>query len=99
MSRLTLMCTNQASLYCPTYITHTSALQFRDYCAIYDPPPTPHVHAMHHTILIMKISCTGQLRGRSNQSINQSKVLTKPHTGRGEATSRVNPVGGEYGNV
>jgi len=35
------------------------------YCttsAQYTPPPTPPVYAMHHTILVMAISCKGQVR-------------------------------------
>jgi len=32
-----------------------------DYCAIYDPLPTPLLHAIDHTILVMAISCKGQV--------------------------------------
>ena len=45
----------------PTRIAHTIALRLHDYCAIYGPPPPPLVHAIHHTILVMAISCKGQL--------------------------------------
>jgi len=49
----------------PTRISHTIALLSHDYCAMYDPPPTPRVYAMHYTILVMAISCKGQVCGRS----------------------------------
>ena len=32
-----------------------------DYCAIYDPLPTTLLHAIDHTILVMAISCKGQV--------------------------------------
>jgi len=37
----------------PTRIAHTIALLFYDYYAIYDPPPTALVYAIHHTIWVM----------------------------------------------
>jgi len=44
-------------------IAHTTAIRWRDFCAIYDPPPPPPpilpVDAIHHTILVMTISCNG----------------------------------------
>jgi len=43
-----------------TCIAHTIAVLLHDYCAIYDTPPTPLVYAIHHTILVMAISCKGQ---------------------------------------
>jgi len=36
------------------------AIQSHDYCAVFDPPPTPLVYAMHHAILAMAMSCKGQ---------------------------------------
>jgi len=46
----------------PTRIAHTIALLLHAYCAIYDPPPTALVYAIHHTILVMAISRKGQLQ-------------------------------------
>jgi len=43
----------------PICITHTTAILMRDFCAIYDLPPTLPVDAIHHTILVMTISCKG----------------------------------------
>jgi len=46
----------------PTCIARTIAMLFHVYCAIYDAtPPTPPVYATHHTILVMAISCEGQI--------------------------------------
>jgi len=51
-----LMCTS------PTCNVHTIAILVHDYCTIHDSPPDPPlVYAIHHTILIMAISCKGQL--------------------------------------
>jgi len=63
------MCTNQSSSiapphpHCPHYCT-----TMHDYCAIYDPPPTPLLYAIHHTILVMAISCESQITHRSYSS-------------------------------
>ena len=43
----------------PICITHTTAILSRDFCAIYDLPPTLSVEAIHHTILVITISCQG----------------------------------------
>ena len=43
----------------PIRITHTTAILLRDSCAIYDLPPTLPLYAIHHTILVMTISCKG----------------------------------------
>jgi len=45
----------------PTCVAHTIALLLHDYCAMYDPPSTPLVYAIHHTVLAMGISCKVQL--------------------------------------
>ena len=42
---------------CKAYPT---ALLLHDCCAIYDPPSTPLLYAIHHTILAMTILCKGQ---------------------------------------
>ena len=43
----------------PVCITHTTAILLRDLCAIHDFPPTLPGYAIHHTILVMTISCIG----------------------------------------
>ena len=54
-----LSCTNQSSLPVPppTCIAHTItiAIPLHDSRAIHDPPPTPLLYAVHHTILVMTI--------------------------------------------
>jgi len=42
------------------YNAHTIAMLLHDYCAIYAPLPTSLVYAIHHTILVVAISCKGQ---------------------------------------
>ena len=49
----------------PTRISHTIALLLHDYCAIYDPTPTPLVYSIHHTVLVMAISCKAQVNPRN----------------------------------
>jgi len=44
----------------PICMTWTTAILLRDFCAIYDLPPTLPVEAVHYTILVMAISCKGQ---------------------------------------
>ena len=51
---------NHPSLPSPTCIARTNAILLHVYCAIYDALPTPLLYAIHHTILIMAISCKGQ---------------------------------------
>ena len=46
----------------PTSIPPTIAILLHVYCAIYDAPSTPPWCAIHHTILVMAISCKGQSR-------------------------------------
>jgi len=42
----------------PTCIARAIAIVPHDYCAIYDPrPPTSLLCAIHHTILVMALSC------------------------------------------
>jgi len=40
-----------------------------DHCSICAPPPTSPFYDIHHTILVMAISCEGQAAGRSTQDI------------------------------
>ena len=44
----------------PTCKAYPIAILLHDFCAIYDPPPTPLLYAIRHTILVMTISCKGQ---------------------------------------
>jgi len=44
----------------PTCIAHTVAILLHDYRAIYDPPSTSLLYAIHHTMLVIIISCKGQ---------------------------------------
>jgi len=44
----------------PTCNAYSIAIRVHNVCAIYDPPPTPLVYAIHDTILVMTISCKGQ---------------------------------------
>ena len=37
------------------------AIRLHDHCAIYAPPPIPPLYAIHHAILVVAISCKGQL--------------------------------------
>jgi len=46
----------------PTCKAYPAAILLHDHCAIYAPPPTPPLYAIHHTILVMAISCKGQVR-------------------------------------
>jgi len=52
-------------LFCPpACIARTVAIVLHDYCAMYDaPPPNPLLYAIDHTILVMAISCKGQVGG------------------------------------
>jgi len=43
----------------PICIAHSNAILLHDDCAIYDSPPTPLVYAIHHTQLVLAISCKG----------------------------------------
>jgi len=44
----------------PICIAHTFAIRLHDYYALYDPPPDLLLYAIHHTILVMAISCKGK---------------------------------------
>ena len=43
----------------PIRITNTTAIRLRDFCAVYILPPALPLYAIHHTILVMTISCNG----------------------------------------
>jgi len=44
----------------PTYKAYPIAILLHDHCAIYALPPIPPLYVVHHTILVMAISCKGQ---------------------------------------
>jgi len=48
------------SLPPPTCNTYPVAIVLDAHCAIYAPPPTLPVYAIHHTISVMAISCKGR---------------------------------------
>jgi len=48
----------------PIRTTLTTAIPLRDFCAIYVPPPTLPLYAIHHAILVMTISCKGKVAAR-----------------------------------
>ena len=58
------VCKNQSSLYYlrPFRITHSTAIILHDVCVIYGLPPTLSLYALHHTMLVITISCKGQAR-------------------------------------
>ena len=58
-----LDCGSQSSSYCPslTCKAYPIAILLHAHCAIYAPQPTPLLYAIHHTILVMAISCKGQI--------------------------------------
>ena len=44
----------------PICIAHSVATLLHDYLAIHDPSSTSLLYAIHHTILVITILCTGQ---------------------------------------
>jgi len=61
-------CTSESYFSCPSpsasaLPTHTVAVLLHEYCAINDPPQASRLYAIHHTILVITISCNGQLAG------------------------------------
>ena len=59
----------------PTCIVHTIAIRLHDDCAIYDPTPTRLLYVMHHTILVMTMSCKGQVREHSQPTTSASAYV------------------------
>ena len=53
----------------PTCKAYPIAILLHAHCAIYALPPTPLLYAIHHTILVMAISCKGQAQVRLCQTI------------------------------
>ena len=60
-----LYCGSQSSVYCPspTCKAYPIAILLHDHCAMYAPPLTPPFYVIHHTILVIPISCKGQPAG------------------------------------
>jgi len=54
-----LYCESLSSFYPPpTCKAYPIAILLHDHCAIYAPPLTPLLYAIHHTALVMAISCS-----------------------------------------
>ena len=51
----------------PTYKAYPIAILLHAHCAIYAPPPTPPLYAIHYTILVLAISCKGQTGRRAGR--------------------------------
>jgi len=45
----------------PIRISHTIPILLHDGCAIYDPPAPPLLYTIHHTTLVLAMSCKGQV--------------------------------------
>ena len=84
----------------PARIAHTIALLLHDYCALYDPPSTPLLYAIHHTILVMPISSKGQQTGRPHTGTKSATLFQQV---KNASTKRARPnrkryrLGGGYG--
>jgi len=63
------------SFFRPAWIVHIVAILMHDYRAVYDPPSTSLVYAMHHTILVITISCKGQTGLASSASAAREQGL------------------------
>jgi len=61
-------------LHPPTCIAHTIALLLHDYCAIYAPPQTPRLYAIHHMILVGAISYKGQVMYRGEGGLGPEGI-------------------------
>ena len=78
----------------PTCIAYTIAILLQCYCAIYDPPPTPLVYAIHHAILVMAISCEGQAPAHTrgmDTVIDSSNSPTRRIQNKTKGGVRINP--------
>ena len=58
----------------PIYIAHTVAILSHDWWAIYDPSSTFLLYPIHHTILVITISCKGQAL-TSNMELSLYTIL------------------------
>jgi len=64
----------------PTCITYTIAILLHDCWAMYDPPSTSLVYTTHHIILVITISCKGQVRVRVNPLVMAMSCKRQPCT-------------------
>jgi len=73
-----LMCTNQPSLHppTPTCIAHPGAQLMHEHWEVYDSPSISLVYAIHHTLLVITISCKGQPNTRLTRTLETSISLT-----------------------
>jgi len=62
------------SLLPPTCIARTIAILLHVYCARCDPPPTPPLYAIHHTIFVMEILCKGHMVAYLRRRLGQEEV-------------------------
>jgi len=96
-----LYCGSLSPVYCPPPPSNAYPIAKLPYayCAIYAPPSTLPLYAIHHTILVMTVSCKGQnLAGQYTthypihttcQGVNPSTGHTHTHT-RAEQTTHPN---------
>jgi len=71
---------NLLSFLAPPCIPHTVAILLHNDCAVYDPPSTSIMYAIQHTILVITISCKGQVAGLVGVSRYTLLLLTcDPH--------------------
>jgi len=74
-----LYCGSQSSIYPPphTHKAYPIVILLHNYCATYAPPLTPSVYAIHHTILVIAISCKGQ---DQTTPVRRSSALAQEYT-------------------
>jgi len=77
-----LECGSPSSVYypSPTCKAYAIAVLLDAHCAIYAPPPTPDFYTIHHTLLVMEISCKGQ-HPQSLLSARRPQALQVHHRG------------------
>ena len=62
----------------PTCIAHPGAILLHDYWAVYDPPPTFCLYAIHYTILVITISCKRQTLVLCAQAASCNRIARPP---------------------
>jgi len=67
----------------PTCKAYPIAILLHDHCAIYARPLTPPIFALHHAILVMAISCKGQVRVPSMMFTPESHLPNSAQHGHG----------------
>ena len=77
-----LYCGSLSSFYCPppTRNAYPVAILLHDHCAMYGSPPTLTFYAIHHTPLVMAISCKGQVSLKGGTQICPRSSWRTPHT-------------------